>query len=107
MSAAASNDRQALIDAARGAFRRPFDAVVKVAPDDEAPFAIDGRKDPPVILVDPSAEEAGDITFYGAPDVLLRVFSGERALENAYVSGRLGIAGDMSVMARLALDDPN
>jgi hypothetical protein len=102
---AQSGQRKALIDAARTAFKTPFGAVLKIAPEGETPFAVDGRVNPPKIL-DPLGEDMEThCAWRGAADVLARVFSGERALESAYVAGRLRISGDMSVMARLALDN--
>jgi hypothetical protein len=35
----------------------------------------------------------------------LRIFEGGRALESAYLSGRLRIAGDISVMTRLQMEN--
>jgi len=105
MTAAQDDKQHSLTQAAARAFRRPFGAIVKISPEGDAPFAIDGRKNPPAIVKDAPADDAADIVLRGARDVLLRVLSAERALESAYIAGRLQISGDMSVMARLTLDE--
>lgn len=89
--------------AAEGVFGRGFGAVLRIAPDDGAAFDIDGCGERCVIKdADPSA--APDCIWRGGAETLLRIFEGGRALESAYLSGRLAIAGDMSVMARLTLE---
>lgn len=95
---------QALRTAAARAFARPFGALVEIAPDGGASFFIDGRKSPPAILEAAPKNKKPACTWRAAEDVLLRVFGGERALESAYVSGRLLISGDMSVMARIEME---
>lgn len=93
-----------LIAAAAGAFRKPFGAVLEIAPEGASPFYVDGRVEPcAVAAVMPSGAEAACVWRAGA-ETLARIFQGGRALESAYLSGRLKISGDMSVMARLILE---
>ena len=97
--------RADLLDAARAAFAAPFGGVLLIAPEGLAPFAVDGRG-APVKLIDPApADLKTDVAFRGPKDVFARILAGERALESAYVSGRLSIAGDMSAMARMTLKE--
>lgn len=95
---------KALRAAAAKALAKPFGALLEVAPEGAAPFFVDGRKTPPAILDAAPKKEKSVCTLRGAEDVLLRVFGGERALESSYVSGRLVVSGDMSVMARIEMD---
>lgn len=89
--------------AAARAFRTAFAAVLKIAPDEGQNLWIDGRQSPPSIsIAAPDADAACVIS--GAREALLRVISGARPLESAYVAGRVAIAGDMSVIARLQLE---
>lgn len=92
-----------LAEAAKRSFAAPFGALLKLAPEGGAPLWIDGRADPPAVLTDaPKDAEAASI-FCGAEDSLIRALSNNRAFESSYVSGRITVAGDMSVMARLEL----
>lgn len=86
------------------ALKEPFGGVIEVLPDGGDGFFIDGRAKPPAVRNKLPKGVKADCTWRGAGDVLMRVFGGERALESAYVSGRLRISGDMSVMARLSLE---
>ena len=93
-----------LAEAARGAFAAPFDAVLELRPDEGAPVFIDGRKTPPAVSNShPDKKGAADCVWRCPADIMLRVLTSRRAVENAVISGRLVIAGDMSVMARLEL----
>ena len=84
------------------AFANSFGAVLDIAPTDGAAFHVDGRAEKPVVRPGLSPEPAQ--CAWSAPlDDLRRIFEGGRALESAYLSGRLKISGDMSVMARLKL----
>ncbi len=94
----------ALRAAASAAFRRGFGAVLRIDPDDSAPFDIDGRGESCAITA--PADAAPACVWRADSETLMRIFSGGRALESAYLSGRLSIAGDMSVMARLVLESP-
>lgn len=89
--------------AAAKAFKIGFSGIIRVSPDGGEPFDIDGRQDVCVIF-DASPAHSPDCTWRAGAETLTRVFEGGRALESAYLSGRLSIAGDMSVMARLTLE---
>lgn len=95
-------DATSLASAAGGAFKRGFGAVLRIAPTDGSPFDIDGRRETCVITMAPAS--APDCVWTASAETLTRIFEGGRALESAYLSGRLSIAGDISVMARLALE---
>jgi putative sterol carrier protein len=96
------NDQSALRSAAALAFRRGFGATLRIEPDDDAPFDIDGKRETCVVVAPLAA--APDCTWRASGETLMRIFEGGRALESAYLSGRLHIAGDMSVMARLEME---
>lgn len=85
------------------AFRTGFSGVIRISPDDGEPFDVDGRKEA-CVIVDAAPACSPDCTWRAGVETLARVFEGGRALESAYLSGRLSIAGDMSVMARLVLE---
>lgn len=93
-------DISALAQAAEQAFPKPFGAVLKLTPTEGGEVFLDGRLTPPKIA---SAENA-DCAWHGAFDVLLRARSSQRAFESAFVAGRLTVSGDISVMARLAIE---
>ncbi|MEO1135247.1 MAG: SCP2 sterol-binding domain-containing protein [Pseudomonadota bacterium] len=94
----------ALIAAARKAFAAEFGAMLKLVPKNGEPIWIDGRQAPPVVSPTPlETSTAPACTWRGARETLLRVLSSERAFESAFVSGRVSVSGDMSVMARLEL----
>lgn len=95
-----------LTKTAASALAEPFDGVIRLEPEGEAPVWLDGRAAPPQALSTcPSdAQQAPLCVWRGSLDNLYRIFEdGEKLLANAYVSGRLSIAGDMSIMARLRL----
>jgi hypothetical protein len=92
-----------LLPAAAAAFKRGFGAVLRIIPADAPPFDVDGRGEDCVLT--PSSGVAPACVWRANADTLLRIFGGGRALESAYLSGRLMIAGDMSVMARLTLEN--
>jgi putative sterol carrier protein len=96
------NDPSALMTAASSAFRRGFGATLRIDPGDGPPFDVDGRGETCAIVAPSAAPPA--CTWRANSDTLMRIFEGGRALESAYLSGRLSIAGDMSVMARLELE---
>jgi len=88
--------------AAARTFAKPFGAVIEIALETGETFFIDGRAAP--VVADKKPKDADvDCAWRADADVMERVFSGERALESAYVSGRLAVSGDMSVMARLEI----
>jgi len=88
---------------AANAFRRGFSGIIRIIPDDGAAFDIDGRGDA-CSISDNAQDGAPDCVWRASSETLTRIFEGGRALESAYLSGRLRIAGDMSVMARLLLE---
>ena len=95
-----SGDRDALATAGANAFASAFEAVIKLTPENGDPVWIDGRIDPP--QTSSAALTGGEnCSLFGAPETLLRALASQRGFESAYVSGRLSIAGDMSVLARL------
>ncbi len=93
-----------LLAAAAGAFRKPFGAVLKIAPEGAPAIFVDGRTDPCAVAHSPPGGAPPVCVWRAGADTLLRIFQGGRALESAYLSGRLKISGDMSVMARLILE---
>lgn len=95
-----------LIAAAAGAFQNPFGAILEIAPEGAPAFFIDGRAAPCAVLAAPPAGAAAACVWRAGAETLARIFQGGRALESAYLSGRLKISGDMSVMARLILESP-
>ena len=86
------------------AFSAPFGAVLELAPENGATLWIDGHKNPPAVLEKTPKSAKADCTWRGARESLLRALEGERAMASAFVSGRITISGDMSVMARLQLE---
>ena len=93
-----------LLVAARNAFQRGFGASIHIMPTDAPPFVIDGGGE--VCAVVPTTLRPPDCEWRASSETLMRIFGGGRALDGAYLSGRLSIAGDMSVMARLVLEGP-
>ncbi len=89
--------------AAAGAFKAGFSGIIRIVPDGGVAFDIDGRTDN-CAIVDARDEAAPDCVWSAGAETLMRIFEGGRALESAYLSGRLRIAGDMSVVARLVLE---
>ncbi len=98
----------ALIDAAAKAFRRGFGGVIRIIATDGGAFDVDGRASDAVIgppIADPASAPAGaDCIWRASRETLMRIFEGGRALDSAFLSGRLRISGDMSVMGRLEME---
>ncbi len=92
-----------LIEDARAAFAAGFGAVLAIEPSDAAALYVDGRHEACVLTNAPPDAPAACV-WRASSDTLLRIFEGGRALESAYLSGRLKISGDMSVMARLKME---
>jgi putative sterol carrier protein len=94
-----------LVDAAARAFVTGFEAVIRIEPEGSAALIVEGRGETCTVrLANDDEKDAPTLIWRAAADTLQRVFEGGRALDAAYVSGRLRIAGDMSVMARLKLE---
>lgn len=91
-----------LASGAKQAFRRGFGAILRIAPDGLAAFDVDGRGETCELRA--ATGQSPQCVWRASPETLTRIFEGGRALEGAYLSGRLKIAGDMSVMARLILE---
>ncbi|GJL92655.1 hypothetical protein [Hyphococcus sp.] len=99
------SDNDALTAAVKKNFAAAFGAVLKLAPDTGPPLWIDGRENPPKILnSQPDGVEVACL-WSGAREALTRATASARAFESAYVSGRVLITGDMSVMSRIALGE--
>lgn len=97
------------MESAGKAFVNGFGAVLEIAPEGIEPFFIDGRASTCQIvstLPDDLDGPLADAIWKGGTDTLERIFRGGRALERAYLSGRMQIGGDMSVMSRLVLEQP-
>lgn len=97
-----------LARAAEKAFRSPFGAVLQLAPKTGAALWVDGRSEIPAVLTEAPKRtpenEAALCTWQGQRESLVRALSGERGFESAFVSGRIAISGDISVMARLKIE---
>ncbi len=105
MMSAATDD---LFDGAVRAFRSSFAGVIILQADGDTPLYVDGRQSPPHVTRDDAGLPGfgdGVSLWKGQRETLLRVLEGERPLAGAYVSGRLKIAGDLSVCARVSLGD--
>ena len=98
-----------LESAAQAAFSSPFDGVLHLVDRDKRTpiLAVDGRSDPPAISELPAdAAAKADCAWHADEETLLRVLTGARGLLAAYTAGRLQIAGDLSLMARMELAKP-
>lgn len=90
--------------AARKSFAAAFGAILKLEPDTGACVWIDGRTSPPALSSSPPSS-AETCVWRGPQDALLRAIASNRAFESAFVAGRILVAGDMSVPARVTLGD--
>ncbi|MEO0398181.1 MAG: hypothetical protein AAF224_02020 [Pseudomonadota bacterium] len=106
-------DTDSLIKAAEDAFKHEFNAVIEIRATNQAPFFVDGYTSPPsVSATEPvkkdetklAARKEGRAIWTASPETLIEIFARKKALESSYLSGRLLIGGDMSVMARLLLE---
>lgn len=100
MSAAPEKDD--LFAAAEKAFAKPFGAVIRLEPEPGATLWVDGRGARAQVTASDPGETA--CVWRASRETLIRIFEGERLLASSFVSGRLRVAGDMSVMARLHLE---
>ena len=95
-----------LFDCARRVFHAPFAGVIVLEAEGDPPIFVDGRTGAPKVTRDGagvSLHGEGCCAFRGQRETLLRVLESERQFAGAYVSGRLKIAGDLSVAARVCL----
>ena len=85
-------------------FGAGFGGVLRIETTDTSASAwVEGRGERAVVQADaPPGVEGAFCLWRAKADTLERLFTRERRrLESAYISGRLTIAGDMAVMARL------
>lgn len=111
MAKALGNEEfNAFVEAVRLGCQAPFDGIIKLIckdrGDDWPDVLIDGRKAPVTLSAAKTDKAQADCTLRGSEETLLRLLSGERGVNRAYISGRLAISGDMSVMARIELTPP-
>lgn len=92
-----------LAEAAARSFASPFGALLKLDPEGRPPLWIDGRGPAPKILTKAPKGAEADCVWRGAEDSLIRAIANDRAFESSYISGRVTVAGDMSVAARVTL----
>ncbi|MEO1243444.1 MAG: SCP2 sterol-binding domain-containing protein [Pseudomonadota bacterium] len=97
------NAADLLIAQAQKSFAEGFAGVIKLAPDGAPPVWVDGRTTPPAVIAHEPEDHPADCQWRGSSDALMRVLESEKALESDYLSGRVFISGDMSVMARLSM----
>ncbi|MBB4657585.1 SCP2 sterol-binding domain-containing protein [Parvularcula dongshanensis] len=93
-----------LMAAARTFFSKGFAGVIRVEVTDRSQsFWVDGREREPLVQAGSPPGVAGGFCLWRAEGLTLeRLFTNEqRRLESAFISSRLKISGDMSVMARL------
>ncbi len=97
--------KDALLAAAEKAFSAAFGAVLELRPESGDSLWVDGRQAPPKILAAAPDENPAACCWRGARDALTRALASPRAFDSAYLSGRVGVSGDMSVMTRLELQE--
>ena len=86
-------------------FQRSFAGIIQIYVDDSSTIWVDGHHNPPTITTTQPSPAKPLCIWRTAQDILSRILDGERALESAFVSGRLTISGDMAVMARLCMEN--
>ena len=87
------------------AFRHAFDATIAIFIDEGGGLFIDARNGAPQISAfSEAAPEDAACVWRADAATLSRIFVGGRALDSAFLSGRLRVSGDMAVMSRLQLD---
>ena len=99
-------DLEGLRAAASSAFAERFGAVLKIIVGDGAVLSVDGNKAPPAVAVAKETSLA-DCCWRLSADAFEKILCGEVDPANAFLSGRLRVTGDISVMARLTLADAN
>ena len=98
----------ALAEAARTVFVRGFGGVIRVeATDRGASFWVDGRGERARVgRAAPAEVDASFCLWRARHETLTRLFAEQgRRVESAFVSNRLQVSGDMSVMARLQIGE--
>lgn len=94
-----------LLADAKIAFKSRFNAILAIIVEGRPILVVDGHSSPPKVLEDDKFEvKKANCVWHVEEETLSRVFEGERAFTNAFLSGRLKIDGDMAVMARLELE---
>ena len=101
---APEDEQAAILEAANKATFAPFDGIIEVRCKNSAHIWIDGRGEPVALAECPDGEI--NCVWRGGRETILRIFSNERAIDRAYIAGRLQIEGDMSVMTRLRINQP-
>lgn len=96
-----------LLDAAKTFFAASFDGIVKLNPDDDAALWVNGFKSPPEISNTAPEKSEPDCVWHGASETLQQALFSVRSFESAYISGRVTVSGDMSVLARIANTEEN
>ncbi len=97
------NASSSLLAHAEKAFARGFAGIIELKPDDGSSVWVDGRADQAIASTTQPKNQTPDCVWRGAPDALIQALESEKALDSAYLSGRLFISGDMSVMTRLSM----
>lgn len=97
------NATSSILTQAEAAFVDGFDGIIELMPEGDASIWIDGRTDKAIATATRPNDQTADCVWHGAPDALLEALASEKALDSAYLSGRIFISGDMSVMTRLSM----
>jgi len=97
----AKSANEELKEAAKKFFAASFNGVLKLAPPEQAPLWVDGHQSPPEVSLTPPAKTEADCTWHGASEILQQALFNIRSFESAYISGRVTISGDMSLLTRI------
>jgi len=98
---------QELLNKAKAVFTKSFNGVIAIIVDNEATMIVDGSGPQPQLKYQPDFEpDKADCIWRIEEEALHRIFEGGRAIDSAFLSGRLTIQGDMAIMARLKLESP-
>lgn len=95
---------QEVLDSATGFFTEAFEGVIRIEIlDADFSFWVDGRLTPPRITTDSPEAVATHFCLWRVDYLdLTQLFAdGGHRVSNSFITGRLRISGDMSVMARL------
>ena len=88
---------------AEKAFAEGFGGIIELIPDDCPSIWIDGRSEKAIARATQPKNQKSDCVWRGAQDALMQALESEKALDSAFLSGRIFISGDMSVMTRLSM----